>query len=812
MSDQVIVPFKFDGAQAAVAAIAAVEGSLSALERRTLALAKADNESRAALAQLDREFTAGRLSAEQYRAALVDVTASAGREAVEVRRSAEAHHASSESAGRSAEAAGRSAFGFNQIMQAASTARATLADFASSVATLAAEQERLDANSARLGLDFDRAADAAGRFTDETEAMGAASRLSEAGIALTQEQLDGLTRVAARFAQNTGTTTASAIDALTNGLITGSARGLRPFGAELQAVAGGSHTAEQRLSALTAQAAHTEQATDDAASSMARLGDSMEDMQRTAATAFAQSITDTLRLASAADDAGNRFEILDSDITTAARSVGTAVVGIGNGIALLVGGVSTAISGMLSATVAGAAAAGAVVERLRAGQLSGLGSAAGAAFNASLADSPITAALARFTEGRLDAAESIFGRGLAGDGGSQWGAREQRMADAATAAGMAAQERALGAGRGASAGGGGRSGPTEAETYAAADRAKRVEADQYRRDQQRARELSQMRADRELSTEILRVERERAQIAREVADSWAEQVTHSEEYARIQARIRGLSQESVAANEVRIIRARGAGQRAEGAISQRAELDDARDPAVQQERLDEMRRAHTIERERAHLVERYELQRSYTDRMEELHGSQFDSTQALAESTADAFQGMGTAVGNHILALAQDRESGADAVRGIAADTLEAVSKQALVKGSFEMAEGAAALAGVVTAPLAVGHFAAGAAYFGVAALAGVGAAALAPSKPSVPAASARAESTERPLGLGGSAANDNNRSAGTTYNINFNSQLYGLGGAREAARAVVRTINRGGLQGGVQLAPGALQATGSGS
>jgi hypothetical protein len=705
----------------------------------------------------------------------------------------------------------KSAFDFNQIVDAARTSYDAVTRLAAGVAALASEQAQLDANSSRLGLNFDEAAEAAGRFTDETEAMTAATRLNEAGIRLNQEQLNNLTRVAATFAQNTGTTTRDAINKLTMGLVTGAQEGLRPFGGELRAVAGESHTAEQRLAALTAQAGHTAQATDDAASSMERFVDSIDDTKRALATAFAQGITDTLELSAAADTAGNKFEILNEDIVSAGRTMGTVVVGIGNGIAAVAGGVATAIAAMISGIVAGAEAAIVVVDRLHAGQVRGLGDAASTAFRASVADSPITRALMDFTAARADAANRIADRGLAGDEGNTFGAREQRMADAATAAGMAAQERALGAGRGASAGGGGgRSGPTEAETYAAADRAKRVEADQYRRDQERARELLQMRADRELSTEILRVERERAQIAREVADSWAEQVTHSEEYALIQARIRGLSQESVAANEVRIIRARGAGQRAEGAISQRAELDDARDPAVQQERLDEMRRAHTIERERAHLTQRYEMQRSYVDRMEELHSTEADGTRALAEGVSGAFQGMGQAIAKHAQGLLDGKESVGEALQGMLSDTLASLAQQAIVKGAMETAEGIAALAGVVTAPLAPGHFAAAGAYFGVAALAGIGAAATAPSSASAaPAAPApERESAARVSGSKGSASGD----GATVYNVMFGGPMYGTGGVRQAARQMVGAINRGGIQGGIQILPGALLGGGAGS
>jgi len=699
----------------------------------------------------------------------------------------------------------KSAFDFNQVVQAATTAYDAVSRLASGVAMLASEQAQLDANSSRLGLNFDQAAEAAGRFTDETEAMTAATRLNEAGIRLSQEQLDSLTRVAARFAQNTGVTTREAIDTLTQGLITGSERGLRPFGGELVRVAGESHTAEQRLAALTTQAGHTEQATDDAASSMARFVDSIDDTKRALATAFSQGIADALTLAEATETAGNKFEILDEDIVSAGRTMGTVVVGIGNGIAAVAGTVATAVAAMLSGIVAGAEAAGAVVDRLRAGQVRGLGGAASAAFRASVADSPITRALMDFTAGRADAANRIAERGLAGDEGNVFGARERRMADAATAAGMAAAERAT-AGGAAPRAGGGRSGPSEAEVYAASTRAKLVEADQYRRDQEALR----MTAARD----YLRVlgEQQAAELTarRAASDAYAEEATHANELARIRARIIGLSNEETAANEVRAQRARAAGQRAEGVISQRAELDDARDPAVQRERIDEMRRSHTLERERSHLAQRYEMQRSYVDRMEELHSTEADGTRALAEGVSGAFAGMGQAIAKHAQGLLDGKESVGEALQGMLSDTLASLAQQAVVKGAMETAEGIAALAGIVTAPLAPGHFAAAGAYFGVAALAGLGAAATAPSGATAAASSpapAR-ESAARVSGSKGSGSGD----GATVYNVNFGGPMYGTGGVRQAARQMVGAINRGAIQGGVQLLPGVLQGAGAGA
>jgi hypothetical protein len=587
--------------------------------------------------------------------------------------------------------------------------------------------------------------------------------------------------VAATFAQNTGTTTRDAINKLTMGLVTGAQEGLRPFGGELRAVAGESHTAEQRLAALTTQAGHTAQATDDAASSMERFVDSIDDTKRALASAFAQGITDTLALSAAADTAGNKFEILNEDIVSAGRTMGTVVVGIGNGIAAVAGGVATAIAAMISGIVAGAEAAGAVVDRLRAGQVRGLGDAASTAFRASVADSPITRALMDFTAGRADAANRIADRGLAGDEGNTFGAREQRMADAATAAGMAAQERAL-AGRTSTARTAERG---HVQDIAAALKAKNDAEERAIREQER------------LLRERYRTELDAIDaIRRADLDAQIERARASEEREK--------------ANSIAGRRAAMGQERREGAQGAVAELADLRDPAAQQERLAEARRNHELERERAHLTQRYEMQRSYVDRMEELHSTEADGTRALAEGVSGAFAGMGQAIAKHAQGLLDGKESVGEALQGMLSDTLASLAQQAIVKGAMETAEGIAALAGVVTAPLAPGHFAAAGAYFGVAALAGIGAAATAPSSASAaPAAPApERESAARVSGSKGSASGD----GATVYNVNFGGPMYGTGGVRQAARQMVGAINRGGIQGGIQILPGALLGGGAGS
>ena len=56
--------------------------------------------------------------------------------------------------------------------------------FAAGVGELAAEQEQLDEQSRRLGLDFNEAAANAGRFLDEVDAMNAAGQFAARGTPL----------------------------------------------------------------------------------------------------------------------------------------------------------------------------------------------------------------------------------------------------------------------------------------------------------------------------------------------------------------------------------------------------------------------------------------------------------------------------------------------------------------------------------------------------------------------------------------------------------------------------------------------------
>lgn len=116
---------------------------------------------------------------------------------------------------------------------------------------------------------------------------------------------------------------------------------------------------------------------------------------------------------------------------------------------------------------------------------------------------------------------------------------------------------------------------------------------------------------------------------------------------------------------------------------------------------------------------------SYGGRMSALMGAERTATGELAASTKNAIGAVGKAMATHAQAMIDGKETVGEALQGMLKDILTSIGSEAMIKGAMMMAEGAAALAGIYTAPLAAGNFAAGAAFFGVGALASAAGAAI---------------------------------------------------------------------------------------
>lgn len=299
------------------------------------------------------------------------------------------------------------------------------------------------------------------------------------------------------------------------------------------------------------------------------------------------------------------------------------------------------------------------------------------------------------------------------------------------------------------------------------------------------------------------------------SEAYGEALSHAHELASIQARIAYLGSVSGASSETRAARARMAGQRAEGVIGHSAEMDDLRDPATQRERIDEMRRARELTRERTHLQRRYEMQRGFVERMEDLNDREVDGADALATSLTAAFKTTGDALADHLQKFADGRETAAEASQNMLADTLKNIGKESLVKAGFYFAEGLGNLA-TFNFPGAATAFAASAAFAAVGGGLIAGGNELTDTNTLGARKDAAAKSESRASGesagrVSGSRGGTGS-GAGAVYNINFGGPMYGTGGVRRAAREIVGVVNRGGIQGGVQILPGALLGGGAGS
>jgi hypothetical protein len=271
-------------------------------------------------------------------------------------------------AGRSMDTLRRAADTFNEVHAAVSTLASGVERMTTRIAELATEESNLRELSARMGLDFDRAAGAAGRFADETTAMGVAGRAAASDIRLTQTELDAVMRLAGSKAVELGTTVQGAAEMLTEALVRGREGGLQRFGAGLSDLAGEGHTVQERLAGVVAEAGRTAAATDTAADRVLRYRDALEDAQRSAASAF---VTEAARLAAVssaahgatvdADDLKVKMQAVGATaayVLTQTGNLAQVVVGvIGVAMAPLLTGLDVAAAGIAALSSNGPAAA-----------------------------------------------------------------------------------------------------------------------------------------------------------------------------------------------------------------------------------------------------------------------------------------------------------------------------------------------------------------------------------------------------------------------------------------------------------------------
>ena len=360
-----------------------------------------------------------------------------------------------------------------------------------------------------------------------------------------------------------------------------------------------------------------------------------------------------------------------------------------------------------------------------------------------------------------------------------------------------------------------RNATADAEMSLKANISRRMAIDSHGGQPGKSAKAGELAADRAM-TDAYTAEREALERLRETEarEADARDALHRTELDRLTERLHA-EQERAKAESPEGARARMAQQRAEGGVAARAEAADLRDPASQRERLEEMRQQRALQRERSHLERRYQMQRSFVERMEDLHDREISGTEELAEATNMAMRTTGEALAAHLQSFADGRETAAEALQNMLADTLKSIGKEALIKSGFFFAEGLGNLA-MFNFPGAATAFAASAAYAVVGGGLVAGGNALTDTntlgqrKDAADKAHGGAGTRESAARLpkGGASGGE----GGTVYNVTFGGPMYGTGGVRQAARQMVGAINRGAIQGGVQLLPGTLMGGGAGS
>lgn len=830
MSDPIIIPLKIEGEEKAQLAFGEVVGSLSRVQRKMLEMGGASEEGQRAILGLTQKFKQGEISAEEFRTGLVRLAGDAPKTAAEL---AKAAREAEKLAAKSAEVAREVPKAATAIKSTGDNAAAaapkvqTLGDRFAGLATgarhvnelaefmqrlggvvhgtamrigeLAGEQQRLDANSVRLGLNFRQAAEQAGGFVSEVETMTLATSLADRGIRATQEELNALARVGMSRAAATGKNLEEVFDSLTDSVLEGGEE-MGKFGGNLLRVADGTHTAGERMRAFVDHARSVQPAMRTAADEMARFNRAVHDAQRTVASAFAEEFGRLLMLPTAMRDSATSAEDLNTTLRAVGMTAAYVVDLVGNGAGAVLGFIAAAVTNIIVgvqtlgaglAAIRGGPTAMRVAMDRRAEQLLGPESAATitsqfaseryAAFRQLIAQggpaartSEAPTSMPTLAQARIAAARNRA-------------ARNQRESSSAGAAGTTETDVELARIE---------AGLEMAARMSAAEREARfgVDYEEIGGVALNARDiLTRLRTQR---IDVLR----RQTTERRAGESAGDR---RRRVAQLNARIDELKQElrdageSEAASGRREFASRQAPARAQYE-SVSSGLRERAESTIEKERNEATARREAEARKGQEAKSRVEQDRTFTQELEDLSGRRMSIARQEAEAVSFAFQTMGKAVSTHLVAVLQGKEELGTALQAMLSDTLSAISQEATVKAGLNLAEGFAALA-TYRYDAAAQHFAASGIYTAVAAASGVAGAALAPQAKGASAA---------PTGGG----NERDRSAapmsqgsttggGTTViNVAFNGPQFGTGGVVQAARQLVGVINSGAVQGGVQL------------
>lgn len=691
---------------------------------------------------------------------------------------------------------------------------------ATRITELASEQQRLDANSTRLGLNFRQAAEQAGGFVSEIETMTLATSLADRGIRATQTELDALARVGMSRAAATGKNLEEVFDSLTDSVLEGGEE-MGKFGGNLLSVADGSHTAGDRLRAFVNHAKSVQPAMRTAADEMARFNRAVHDAQRTVASAFAEEFGRLLSLPDALHNSATNAEDLNTQLRAVGMTAAYVVDLVGQGAGAVLGFIASAVTNIIVgvqtlgaglAAIRGGPTAMRVAMDRRAEQLLGPESAA--------------AITTQFASERYAAFRRLLDQGGPAARTSETPTDMPTLAQARTAA---ARNRAARNQR--DGGGGGGTTATDVELarieaglemaarMSESERAARygVEYEEIGGVVVGARDIiARLRTQR---IDVLR----RQTTERRAGESTGDR---RRRVAQLNARIDELKQELRDAGESEAAAGRrgfasqaeqarreyeerigrpvgGAGgsirERAEDAVGkERGERETVRGKQVTDTRLDaQLAQERMADRERRTLDERRDNLRTFTDFMEGQYTRQVNLAREGADAVAMSVRAMGSAYADNLVAWAEGSKTFEEAANAMLSTTLSTIAKEAAAKSAFNIAEGFFALA-TYRYDAAALHFAAAAGYGALAYGAGYAASAVREAAPKKEGDQSRGASEARgaaPMSQGSTTG------GGTTViNVAFNGPQFGTGGVVQAARQLVGVINTGAVQGGVQL------------
>jgi hypothetical protein len=169
-------------------------------------------------------------------------------------KSAEASQKTATGFERAQERIAAAANAFNETREAVSGFAEMVGAMAERLVTSASGAERLERAQQQLGLSFEQAAEAAGGYVDQVQVATAAQTLAERGIRLTQQELNGLSRVAQNYARTTGREFGEAMEQVTEVVTEGGEEMGKLDTALLRVADTARFTADDRLRALVDRA------------------------------------------------------------------------------------------------------------------------------------------------------------------------------------------------------------------------------------------------------------------------------------------------------------------------------------------------------------------------------------------------------------------------------------------------------------------------------------------------------------------------------------------------------------------------------